>query len=164
MYLCSHCANLHANAEDVREEGLNPKLGRFPWRRVWQPTPIFLSRESHGELGGLQSTGSKRVRPSWRNMVSGLKRDPSKLSKIRHVPHLLFPFSLFMLLTLSSCECQTFLMAISFRLHFLPQTKTDSFGPDSQLIKISLSDGLLNLPDVAFKAPVGLVSHRKAGW
>ena len=96
-------------------------------------------------------------------LVSGLNRDPSTLSEIRHVPHLLFLFSLFMLLTLSSCECQTFLMAISFRLHFLSQTKTDSFGPDSQLIKISLSDGLLNLPDVAFKAPVALVSHRKAG-
>lgn len=54
-------------------------------------------------------------------------------------------------------------MAISFLLHVLPPTKTDSFGPNSQLIKISLSEGLQNLPDVAFKVPVGLVSHIEAG-
>jgi len=23
-------------------------LGRFPWRRKWQPTPVFLPSKSHG--------------------------------------------------------------------------------------------------------------------
>ena len=27
---------------------LIPGLGRFPWRRKWQPTPVFLPGESHG--------------------------------------------------------------------------------------------------------------------
>ena len=33
------------------------------WRRKWQPTPVFLPRESQGwgEPGGLPSMGSHRV-------------------------------------------------------------------------------------------------------
>ena len=27
--------NLPANAGDIRDKGLNPGLGRFPWRRAW---------------------------------------------------------------------------------------------------------------------------------
>ena len=34
------------NAGDV---GSIPGLGRFPWRRAWQPTPVFLPGESHGQ-------------------------------------------------------------------------------------------------------------------
>ena len=29
--------------------GLIPGLGRFPWRRKRQPTPVFLPGESHGQ-------------------------------------------------------------------------------------------------------------------
>ena len=28
---------------------LNPQVGKIPWRRAWQPTPIFLPGESHGQ-------------------------------------------------------------------------------------------------------------------
>ena len=24
-------------------------IGKFPWRRAWQPTPVFLPGESHGQ-------------------------------------------------------------------------------------------------------------------
>ena len=41
--------NLPANAGDVRDAGLIPRLGRFPGERAWQPTPIFLPGESHGQ-------------------------------------------------------------------------------------------------------------------
>ena len=27
----------------------NPWVGKMPWRRKWQPTPVFLPREFHGE-------------------------------------------------------------------------------------------------------------------
>ena len=27
----------------------NPRVGKIPWRRKWQPTPVFLSGESHGQ-------------------------------------------------------------------------------------------------------------------
>ena len=29
--------------------GSIPGLGRFPWRREWQPTPVFLSGEFQGQ-------------------------------------------------------------------------------------------------------------------
>ena len=28
--------------------GFHPWVGKIPWRRKWQPTPVFLSGESHG--------------------------------------------------------------------------------------------------------------------
>ena len=27
----------------------DPWVGKIPWRRAWQPTPVFLSGESHGQ-------------------------------------------------------------------------------------------------------------------
>ena len=27
--------------------GFSPWVGKIPWRRAWQPTPIFMPRESH---------------------------------------------------------------------------------------------------------------------
>ena len=41
--------NLPANAGGIRDLDSIPGLGRFPWRRAWQPTPVFLPRESHGQ-------------------------------------------------------------------------------------------------------------------
>jgi len=29
------------NAEDTKDTDLIPELGRFLWRRKWQPTPVF---------------------------------------------------------------------------------------------------------------------------
>ena len=31
-----------------RRPGFNPWVGKISWRRNWQPTPVFLPRESHG--------------------------------------------------------------------------------------------------------------------
>ena len=33
----------------ARNMGLTSGLGRFPWSRKWQPTPIFLPEELHGQ-------------------------------------------------------------------------------------------------------------------
>ena len=37
------------NLPPVREAGFNPCFGRIPWRREWQPTPVSLPGEFHGE-------------------------------------------------------------------------------------------------------------------
>ena len=29
--------------------GFNPWVGKIPWRREWQSTPVFLPGESHGQ-------------------------------------------------------------------------------------------------------------------
>ena len=49
--------NLPANEGYTRDTGLIPRLRRFPWRRKWQPTPVFLSGKSHGQ----RSLGSYRL-------------------------------------------------------------------------------------------------------
>ena len=38
-----------------------PGLGRFPWRRAWQPTPVFWPGESRGQrsLAGFRPRGLK---------------------------------------------------------------------------------------------------------
>ena len=41
--------NPPANARDMRDAGVSPGLGRSPGRRKWQPTPGFLTIESHGQ-------------------------------------------------------------------------------------------------------------------
>ena len=52
------------NTPAMQASGFNPWVGKIPWRRVWQPTPVFLPGESLGteEPGGLQSMVSQRVR------------------------------------------------------------------------------------------------------
>ena len=57
-------SEVNASARNAGDQGLIPGLGRFPWRKKWQPTPVFLSGESHGWrslVGYIQSTGSQRV-------------------------------------------------------------------------------------------------------
>ena len=56
----SDCKESACNAGDL---GSVPRLGRFPWRRKWQPTPVFLPREFPWteDPGGLRSVGSQRV-------------------------------------------------------------------------------------------------------
>ena len=41
--------NLPANAGDIKGGGFDPWVGKIPWRRKWQPTPILLPGESHGQ-------------------------------------------------------------------------------------------------------------------
>ena len=41
--------NPPANAGDTRDTGSIPGSGRFPWRRKWQPIPVFLFGKSHGQ-------------------------------------------------------------------------------------------------------------------
>ena len=42
------------------------------WRKKWQPTPVFLPRESQGqeEPGGLPSMGSHRVGHDWSDLAT----------------------------------------------------------------------------------------------
>ena len=32
-----------------KRHGFDPWVGKIIWRRVWQPTPVFLPGESHGQ-------------------------------------------------------------------------------------------------------------------
>ena len=50
-----------ASACNAGDQGLIPGLGRFPWRRKWQSTPVFLPGESRGQrsLAGYDPWGRK---------------------------------------------------------------------------------------------------------
>ena len=60
-----------AGGSDGKESACNagkpsliPGLGKFPWKREWQSTPVFLPGEFHGQrilAGYIQSTGSQRA-------------------------------------------------------------------------------------------------------
>ena len=41
--------NLPVNAGDLRDTGSIPGLGRSRGGEAWQPTPVFLHGESHGQ-------------------------------------------------------------------------------------------------------------------
>ena len=41
--------NLPANEGDTRDSEFNHWVRKIPWRRAWQPTPISLPGESHGQ-------------------------------------------------------------------------------------------------------------------
>ena len=53
--------NLPANEGNIRDVGSIPESGKIPWRRRWQPAPVFLPGESHGErnLAGYSPQGRK---------------------------------------------------------------------------------------------------------
>ena len=40
--------NPPANGRDLRD-GFDLWIGKIPWRRTWQPTPVFLPGESLGQ-------------------------------------------------------------------------------------------------------------------
>ena len=53
-----------SNAEDL---DFDPWIGKISWRKEWQPTPVFLPGELHGQrsLVGYSLWGHKRVRHNW---------------------------------------------------------------------------------------------------
>ena len=48
-----------ANGGDIRDASLIPGVRKIPSGSAWQPTPVFLPGESHGQrsLGGYSPTG-----------------------------------------------------------------------------------------------------------
>ena len=51
------------SACQCRRCGLDPWLGETPWRRKWQPTPVFFPGKFHGQrsLVGYSPWGDKRI-------------------------------------------------------------------------------------------------------
>ena len=71
---CSRCFTYNLSSfpsllpgSDSKESAFNAGdlcltwVGKIPWRRAWQPTPVFLPRESHGQrsLVGYSPRGRK---------------------------------------------------------------------------------------------------------
>jgi len=60
--------NLPAVQEILGDYGFDPWVRKIPWKRKWQPTPVFFPEKIPWteEPGGLQSTGvaKSRIWPS----------------------------------------------------------------------------------------------------
>ena len=54
-------AQMVKNLPAMQETGFDPWVRKIPWRRKWQPTPVFLPGESHGQrsLAGCSPWGRK---------------------------------------------------------------------------------------------------------
>ena len=52
-----------------RRCGFDPWVGKISWRRAWQPTPVFLSGESHGQR-------------SWWAMVHSVEKCQTQLKQL----------------------------------------------------------------------------------
>ena len=48
----------------LRRCGFDPWVGKIPWRKKWESTPVFLPAKSHGQrsLAGYSPWGCKRIR------------------------------------------------------------------------------------------------------
>ena len=51
----------------MQETGFSSCVGKIPWRREWQPTPVFLPGESHGQR-------------TWQAKVPGVAKSRTRLS------------------------------------------------------------------------------------
>ena len=53
--------NPPANPGDTKRWGFDPWVGKIPWRRAWQPTPVFSPGEFHRQrnLAGYNPWGRK---------------------------------------------------------------------------------------------------------
>ena len=60
LYMGSVVKNLSTNIGGY----FDSLIGKIPWRREWQPNPVFLPGKSHGQrsLVGYSPWGFKRVR------------------------------------------------------------------------------------------------------
>ena len=63
--------NLPANAGGTRDRGSIPGVGKNPWRRKWQPFPVFL-------LGKFRRWGA------WQSAVHGITKGQTRLSAHTH--------------------------------------------------------------------------------
>ena len=74
--------NPPANAGDVRDTGSIPGSGRSPWRRAWQPTPVFLPGQCHGQRSLAScSPWGHRLKHNW-------ARTPQLVTLGRKLPRL----------------------------------------------------------------------------
>ena len=127
-------------AQEARRLGFSPWVGKIPWRRAWQPTPVSLPGKPHGQgsLVGYNPWGCRRVR---HNLATKQQQQSSYLDwSIRPSIHGAFPptlpFNYFCLLilhlvpllnsSLICCSCSTHSFGI-LRLTFISTKNSDIF-------------------------------------
>ena len=114
----------------------DPWAQKIPWRRKWQPIPVFLPGKFHGqeEPGRLQSRGSQRVRHDYAHMHSGNVGTVQVSTKNRQAfstTRVIFTFPLYFSEHLRTQVCL---------LHVLSLTRRDKGAPScARLWLVALS-------------------------
>ena len=83
--------NPPANVGDIRDPRVHsiPGLGRFPQKRAWQPTPVFLPGASHGQrsLVGHGPQGCRELDTTEANKHAGTQVDTRSKNCIQLALH-----------------------------------------------------------------------------
>ena len=74
-------AQMVKNLPAVQRPGFDPWVRKIPWRRRWQPTPIFLSGESQRSLTGCSLWVRKESDMTWATNTHTRKREWSGWQK-----------------------------------------------------------------------------------
>ena len=79
-----------ANAGDIKRYRFDPWVGKIPWRRKWQPTPVLFPGKSHGprSLAGYSPWGLKRAGQNINHLSVSCKHDPCSFLKNASPPSL----------------------------------------------------------------------------
>ena len=59
-----------------RRPGFDPWRSKMPWRRKWQPTPVFLPGESHGQKSLVGQRNLAGYSPWGRKELDGTRQQP----------------------------------------------------------------------------------------
>ena len=110
-----------------RRPGFDPWVGKIPWRREWQPTPVFLPGESHG-LRSLAGSSPQGLEES--DMIEQLTHTPIFFETRERLFEILLFFGLY------SLFCLWFIIAL-FNATHIPWCSWAIGPPSPQQIPIS---------------------------
>ena len=93
-----------------KRRGFDPWVGKIPWRREWQPSPVFLPGESHGQRGLVSCSPQSRTELDMTEATlhASTKRIYRKMHTLKHTG----PWTTLSLLTSLSDSSQTHLSSI----------------------------------------------------
>ena len=87
--------------QETKRHGIDPWAMKIPWRKAWQPTPVFLPGESHGQrsLEGYGPWGHKELETTER-LSTHTWKCPFPASSVRFLSlrALVFHFLVFLLI------------------------------------------------------------------
>ena len=106
--------------------GFDPWFGKIPWRKEWQPTPVFLPGEFHGQRSLVGYSPWSRTKS---DTTERLTHTEAPLSLFNVVFHPAFKHETSELFSQNTCEVGRFLVKRSTRVSANPgQSSTAHVG------------------------------------
>ena len=67
-----------------RRHRFDPWVGKIPWRRKWQPAPVLLPGESHGQYSRKDSDTTEQLTCSMYILTEKLERKKGNVDRAKH--------------------------------------------------------------------------------